>query len=1042
MKFFASKRYQRVTNFALAFMLVVSTLTASVPFLFAEKADAAPSVSYNATPLVAADWSVDRAAPSGGWNVDAANGRIVLIVNQANSSADAFYKTEGIAKSLPANTDSIKASVFVASDWNTKPSLRAGLWGVASNGVDANPSYPIIEYANIGGYTGWRVWNANTGTWINVAAPTAAGNYTVEIVSNFNTGNYDFYVNNSKVYSYAAEGYTTFTNMIFNNYNVGDTTVAGSNYVVEWKNISTGSLPRVAACTTETSVVTTGLSHWDLSESRSQGSSTLTPSGLALKTVNNPAGNGSPDQRKAAGYYATDFALANAGTESIADRMTYTTVSGIAPGLQMKADFDNDGTIDAILVGEAVYGNDWWVSDSAKQFVKDNAPSHAGGSGSTNHGTLNAWLAAFPNARVKAIGYSLGSGVTAEGTINSLDFGCTTFTFALDTTSPSKPVLNLPSNGSALPTNDFDFDWNDSTDANALTYEFRSSQDPSNDGNGNLNGSNIWNSGPLPSSNLHSSGAPDGYWFYQVRAKDEGGNYSAWSDIWSVILDTKAPTTPVITYPGGWHQDVTNIQWNASVDTTAVTYNIYEGTHPNDVNTLVAENQTGTSFAKTFSTGPHQIRVVAKDAFGRTTSSDTVGFQVIGVPQITLPTEGFILTAVNGNAYTTTWTGVYGVGGTAGYEVEYGIDTNGNGSIQANELLYRNVSGDTLQRTQTFNTNFQGAMTIRVRAVYNIAISGSDKGPWSTVVNYSRDSIAPTAPLVTADDINSGESTNEGSVNIRWNTPSTDTATYDYRVWTNIVGDAYNGESNAYYANDLTENSRNGAFTQGEGTYFVQVRATDAVGNTSGWSNTFTVTYDATEPVITGEGFTQDANVFTPEFASDEDLTYVWTADESNPTGATFEDDVLNPDFTVTKDGDYEFTLIAKDAAGNSSFRTISFTYTAPVVAAPVDESNDDDNDIVATNDGTPAADTFTNIIIGATADQGVLGANTDDDASAAEVKGTSTDKTAAVADGVNNTDGKIFGLAWFWWLLIIAALAAIAWWIIGAIRRRNSSEA
>ena len=60
MKFIASKRTQRVTNFALAALLVVSTLTASLPMIFAEKANAAPSVSYVTTPLVASDWTVDR----------------------------------------------------------------------------------------------------------------------------------------------------------------------------------------------------------------------------------------------------------------------------------------------------------------------------------------------------------------------------------------------------------------------------------------------------------------------------------------------------------------------------------------------------------------------------------------------------------------------------------------------------------------------------------------------------------------------------------------------------------------------------------------------------------------------------------------------------------------------------------------------------------------------------------------------------------------------------------------------------------------------
>lgn len=119
--------------------------------------------------------------------------------------------------------------------------------------------------------------------------------------------------------------------------------------------------------------------------------------------------------------------------------------------------------------------------------------------------------------------------------------------YTYDSVAPTKPVLAQPSNGALLNTNNFLFNWNDSTDASPLTYEFQSSQDPSRDGNGVLNGSGIWRSGVLPTSQIQSSGAPDGSWFYQVRAKDAAGNYSQWSDIWSVKLDT---TSPAISFIG------------------------------------------------------------------------------------------------------------------------------------------------------------------------------------------------------------------------------------------------------------------------------------------------------------------------------------------------------------------------------------------------------------------------------------------------------------------------------------------------------------
>ena len=101
-------------------------------------------------------------------------------------------------------------------------------------------------------------------------------------------------------------------------------------------------------------------------------------------------------------------------------------------------DFDADGTPDGILIGEpGSYGNDWWLNNAAAQFVKDGAPSHTGGSGSANHGTLDQWREAFPSANVVAFGFSLGSGVEGDRVLNAIDFAGDRYTFA----SGPRPVV-------------------------------------------------------------------------------------------------------------------------------------------------------------------------------------------------------------------------------------------------------------------------------------------------------------------------------------------------------------------------------------------------------------------------------------------------------------------------------------------------------------------------------------------------------------------------------------------------------------------------
>lgn len=118
-----------------------------------------------------------------------------------------------------------------------------------------------------------------------------------------------------------------------------------------------------------------------------------------------------------------------------------------------------------------------------------------------------------------------------------------------DSTAPSAPVLTSPADGTTLPTNEFDFTWNASTDASPVTYVFHSSLNPA-ETNGVLT-DGLWTSGTLTSPMIHSSGAPDGTWYWQVQATDAAGNKSDWSPIWTVTLDHTATTTdtqaPVVT---------------------------------------------------------------------------------------------------------------------------------------------------------------------------------------------------------------------------------------------------------------------------------------------------------------------------------------------------------------------------------------------------------------------------------------------------------------------------------------------------------------
>ena len=222
-----------------------------------------------------------------------------------------------------------------------------------------------------------------------------------------------------------------------------------------------------------------------------------------------------------------------------------------------------------------------------------------------------------------------------------------------------------------------------------------------------------------------------------------------------------------------------------------------------------------------------------------------------------------------------------------------------------------------------------------------------------------------------------------------------------------------------------------------EGSYTVVVTARDILGHETTETTVFTI--DRTSPDILGGDVIRNGAVFTSQLINSADIkSYSWKADSSNPVdGVIFDGQLFNPEFTVTKYGEYSFTLTVLDAAGNKTARVVSFSYPAPTqTAEPAVTPATLVDGTVTTASATPA--TFSSVIGATATDAAVLGA-TDTAATSepAAVKGATTDNTVAAI--VNNNDGNVFGIAWFWWILILAALASVVYYITGAIRRRNA---
>jgi hypothetical protein len=206
----------------------------------------------------------------------------------------------------------------------------------------------------------------------------------------------------------------------------------------------------------------------------------------------------------------------------------------------------------------------------------------------------------------------------------------------VDTTAPSVPTNGLP-NGTATSTNDFYFTWDASTDdsGDPVTYLFQSSQNPAE--TGGVLTSGLWTSGTLTGPTIHSTGAHDGTWYWQVRAQDAAGNWSAWSPIWSKTIDTTGPAQPAITSPADG-STLTTATWNdvtwtdVSDSGTPITYVYQSATDPSTnpdgsfTNPAYTSGTLATTSQPTPGTaaGTYYVHVKATDAAGNSAWSDPI----------------------------------------------------------------------------------------------------------------------------------------------------------------------------------------------------------------------------------------------------------------------------------------------------------------------------------------------------------------------------------------------------------------------------------
>ncbi len=366
-----------------------------------------------------------------------------------------------------------------------------------------------------------------------------------------------------------------------------------------------------------------------------------------------PEGNGSAQLTLSANNEGMVLATSNYQGKKFADittlqYSTYRSSGETALAITLAFDFDNNVTdSDNSFKGRVVYepyhtqtvltgvwqtwdtlndsaGNgtgNWWLSNGTQASTY--------GCSQTNPCTWAQLLIAVPDGGIRTtanpnVWFKAGSGWTGgfDGNVDALNVNGDVYDFELsipDTTAPTVPVNGLP-DGTFEPDNEFNFTWNASTDdSDVVMYEFQSSMNPA-EVDGVLT-TGLWSSGTLTSPMIHSSGAPDGIWYWQVRAKDEAGNYSDWSEIWDVTLDSVAPSAPILISPANNSTVTTSdfqFDWDDVSDPSGVTYTWQMSYDP--AFTTVAITHTGLSDSFVNSPGtPDNVyywRVSATDGAG------------------------------------------------------------------------------------------------------------------------------------------------------------------------------------------------------------------------------------------------------------------------------------------------------------------------------------------------------------------------------------------------------------------------------------------
>lgn len=416
------------------------------------------------------------------------------------------------------------------------------------------------------------------------------------------------------------------------------------------------------------------------------------------------------------------------------------------------------------------------------------------------------------------------------------------------------------------------------------------------------------------SFNVTGLSASTSYSFF-VQARDAANNTSANSNTVNVTTpDTQAPTAPSNLAAANVTQTALILNWTASSDNVGVPgYDVFQDGIK--INTSLVTTTTYNVAGLTASTF-YQFYVQAKDAAGNTSAnSNTVNVTTPAPPDTEDPTAPANLAASNvtQSSLTLDWDASTDNVGVTGYDVyRNGVKINPS-PITATTY---NVTGLSASTSYSFFVQARDA-------------AGNLSANSNTVNVTTPDTQAPTAPSnLTASNVL------QTSLTLNWNASSDNVGVTGYDIYQDDVKiNPSPVTSTSYNVTGLTANTSYG--------FYIQAR--DAAGNTAN-STTLNIT---TLPPPDTEAPTAPTNLAASNIAQSS-LTLTWNASTDN-MGVTGYDVYrngvkINPNLVtattynvtgLTVVTSYDFYVVARDAAGNTSANSNEINVTTPDTQAP-----------------------------------------------------------------------------------------------------------